>query len=84
MIKFREITKKEIVADLTFFSVSLFLSFSGVFLFDIHHSFYPEHMSFPPREFIFNSPIPYVVGILGGGIIGFFLFKLLAFAFRRR
>jgi len=33
------ITKEEIIADIIFLSISAFISFLIVFLFDIHHSF---------------------------------------------
>ena len=75
------ISRHEIIADAAYFLISALVSLLAVFLFDFHHFFYPQaRMASPER--IFDSPLPYVVGVLFGGIFGLFLTKLLFMAFR--
>jgi hypothetical protein len=74
------ISKHELIADVLYFSLSAFVSFIAVFIFDIHHSFYPGNTIYPPK-FIFDSINPYIIGILFGGFLGFFLLKVLFWAF---
>jgi hypothetical protein len=80
IIKRPPISKHELIADALYFFLSAFLSFLAVFVFDIHHSFYPGNHLYPPT-FIFTSVNPYIFGILFGGFIGFFLLKIMFWAF---
>lgn len=74
-----KITKEELLADVIYFSLSAFISFLIVFLFDIHHSFY----SWPIKlKFIFNSAHPYLFFVPIGSILGFFIIKVLIFGIK--
>lgn len=81
MLRKSKITREELIADAIFFSISLLVSLLAVFLFDIHHSFYewPFTMSF-----IFDTPYPYVFFVPLGGMVGFFLIKLLLIGIREK
>jgi len=81
MIKRPRISKEELIADGIFFLVAMIISAIAIFIFDIHWSFYPGNEIFPPNKRIFTGFDPYIVGIPIGGIIGFIILKLLAFAF---
>jgi hypothetical protein len=81
MLKRSTISKEEIVADIIYFFVSALVSFIAIFVFDIHWNFYPGGTSFPPEKHIFQTYDPYYYGVLGGAIVGFFILKLVAFAF---
>jgi len=73
------ITKEEIIADVIFLSVSAFVSFLIVFLFDIHRTFYEWPMTL---KFIFKTPHPYFLFVPIGTIIGFFIIKLILLGFK--
>lgn len=77
--KFRKthITKNEIIADLIFFFVPAMIALIAIYIFDIHWNFYPGGSLFPPAKYIFNDGWIYVSGALIGGIVGFFLIKLI-------
>jgi hypothetical protein len=81
MFKRPKISKEEMVADAIYISVSMLVSALAIFIFDIHQSFYPGQSILPPSRFIFQSMTPYLIGIPIGGIIGFFILKLVSFAF---
>ena len=70
------VTRNEIVADLIFFFVPAFIALVALYVFDIHWNFYPGGSLFPPTKFIFTDPWVYVGGSLLGGLVGFFLIKL--------
>ncbi|MBU4267206.1 MAG: hypothetical protein KKE96_08285 [Candidatus Altiarchaeota archaeon] len=74
------ITREELIADAIFLFISAFISFTIVFLFDIHRSFY----SWPifPLRFIFKTYQPYVLFTLIGTILLFFIIKLLIFGIK--
>lgn len=76
-----KISKEEIIADLIFIIVGALVSFILIFIFDIHWSFYPGETIFPPSRNVFLSPEPYYYGIPIGAIIGFFILKLVSYAF---
>ena len=82
--KFRKqkITKDEIIADIIFLLVPAFISFCIIFIFDIHHSLY----GFPifPLKFVFQTKIPYLIGIPAGALLGFFLIKVLIFGIKEQ
>lgn len=69
------VSKEEIIADLIFFLVPAIIILVIIFLFDIHQSFYQA--PYYPFKFLLNDPWIYVGGTFLGGIIGFFLVKLL-------
>jgi hypothetical protein len=73
------ITKEELIADVIFLSVSAFICFLLVFLFDIHHSFYHWPIKI---EFIFTNPYPYLIFVPAGTFAGFFVIKLLLFGLK--
>jgi len=75
------VTKNELIADIIFFAVPAIISLAAVFIFDIHHSFYPENELWP-LDRIFLTYDPYWMGALGGGVAGFFLIKLLLFGLK--
>ena len=75
-----KITKNELVADTLFIAISGFVSFALVFIFDIHHSFYPGNSILAPK-FIFTNYTPYIIGILLGSLAGFFVLKILVYGF---
>ncbi|MFA6530593.1 MAG: hypothetical protein WCT31_02595 [Candidatus Micrarchaeia archaeon] len=81
MIKRPKISKHEIIADLIFIFIGMFVAFTAIFIFDIHWSFYPGNTIFPPNKHIFQTPTPYLIGIPLGGLIGFIVIKLLFYAF---
>jgi len=80
-IRKNRVTKNEIIADLIFFIVPAIISLVAVFIFDIHHSFYPENELWP-LDRIFLTYDPYWMGALLGGVIGFFLIKLFLFGLK--
>lgn len=73
----------ELLADVMYFTISALVSLAAVFLFDVHHYFYPSSRVANPAP-IFDSALPYAVGVLAGGVLGLFLFKALFFAFREQ
>ena len=75
------VSKEELIADLIYFFIALLVSAIAIYAFDIHWSFYPGGTIFPPNRHIFNDATPYYIGIPIGGIVGFFLLKLIFFAF---
>ena len=75
------ITREELIADAIFILIPAILTLIGLFLFDVHRSFYPGHEPF--KEFIFQSWEPYLLGGLLGGILGFWLIKLFLFALHK-
>jgi len=81
MIKRPKISKHEIIADIIFIIVGMFVAFLAVLIFDYHWSFYPGETIFPPSKHIFKTPTPYYVAIPLGGLIGFLVLKLLFYAF---
>ena len=83
IIKFRGfgITKNELIADIIFLIIAFVISLAIFFIFDIHWSFYPGNTIFPPNKYIFKEHTVYYAGIPLGGIVGFFLLKVLFFAF---
>ena len=81
MIKLKRISKDELIADMVFLLVAMTISGIVIFIFDIHWSFYPGNQIFPPSKYIFTDATPYYVGIPAGGIVGFIIFKVLAYAF---
>jgi hypothetical protein len=80
MLKRPKISKHELVADLIFLLVSMFVTFIAIFIFDIHWSFYPQNIGNGIKS-IFQSPTPYLIMVPIGGIVGLFVFKLIFFAF---
>lgn len=82
MIKRPRISKEEIIADILYLLVAMAISGLALYIFDIHWSFYPGNSIFPPNKHIFQEPTVYYTGIPLGGIVGFFLLKILFFAFR--
>ena len=80
-LKELRIGKNELIADVVFLGVAMILSAIALFIFDIHWSFYPGNDILPPSKHIFTNLTPYYIGIPLGGIIGFFLIKILAWAF---
>lgn len=74
------VSREEIMADIIFFFVPAFLSFLAIFFFDIHQSFYQP--PYYPFTFLLNDHWIYLGGTLLGGLIGFFLIKLLSFGLR--
>jgi hypothetical protein len=73
------ITKNELIADMIFFFVPAFLAFVALYIFDIHWNFYPGGSLFPPTKHVFSDGWIFVSGTLFGGIVGFFLLKLMVF-----
>jgi len=71
------VTKNELVADLIFFAVPAIVALIALYVFDIHWNFYPGGSLFPPTKHIFTDGWIYVSGSLLGGVIGFFIIKLL-------
>jgi hypothetical protein len=80
-IRRSRVTKNELIADIIFFTVPAIIALIAVFIFDIHHSFYPENY-LSPVERIFLTYDPYWIGTLLGGVAGFFLIKLLLFGLK--
>ncbi|MBI5046754.1 hypothetical protein HZC07_03410 [Candidatus Micrarchaeota archaeon] len=78
-VKKLRIGKNEIIADAIFLIVAMLLSFIALFIFDIHWSFYPGNTIFPPNKYIFTDNNIFYYGTLAGGIVGFFILKLLAY-----
>ncbi|VVC03796.1 Uncharacterised protein [Candidatus Bilamarchaeum dharawalense] len=81
MIKRPKISKEEIIADGIYLFVGALAAFIAIFIFDIHWSFYPGETILPPSRHIFQTLDPYYFGIPLGAIIGFFVLKLVYFAF---
>src|SRR3989338_1357250 len=81
MIKRPRISKEEIIADILYLFVAMLVSAIAIYVFDIHWSFYPGETIFPPSKNIFKDPIVYYIGVPVGGILGFFILKLIFFAF---
>ena len=81
MIKRPKISRHELIADLIFLFVSMLISGIAILIFDYHWSFYPGETIFPPSKHIFPTLTPYYIGIPAGAIVGFFIIKLLYFAF---
>jgi hypothetical protein len=81
MIRRPKISKDEIIADSIYFFVGALISFIAIFIFDIHWSFYPNETILPPSRHVFQTATPYYVGIPIGAVVGFFILKVLAFAF---
>ncbi len=73
--------KHELRADLIFVVISSFLSTLIVFLFDIHQSFFPGASWLPPSKYLFSDPLPYYILVPFGTLLGFFIFKILFFAY---
>jgi hypothetical protein len=74
----KKVDVEEITDDIIYFSLSAFLALLATFIFDVHHSFYSN--SIFPLKFIFNSPEPYLIAALGGGILGLIWIKVFLFA----
>jgi len=81
MIKRPRISKDELIADALYLIVSLFVSALALYIFDIHQSFYPGQSVLPPSKYVFTTLTPFLVGVPIGGIIGFFILKIISFAF---
>lgn len=81
MIKRPKISKEELIADLVYILIGAFVALIAIYIFDIHWSFYPGETIFPPSKHIFQTQDPYYFGIPIGAIVGFFILKLLSFAF---
>jgi len=77
----RKVSKHELVGDAVILLVAVLVSAVLVFVFDIHWSFYPGEEILPPSRKVFTTWEPYILGILVGGILGFFIIKLLFYAF---
>ncbi|HLC68551.1 MAG TPA: hypothetical protein VJH24_01825 [Candidatus Bilamarchaeaceae archaeon] len=75
------IDKGEIAADLLYFFIAMLVSAILIFLFDAHWSFYPGETVYPPSKRVFGDLVPYYVGVPLGGLLGFFILKLIFFAF---
>ncbi len=71
------VTRNEIIADIIFFAVPALIALLALYVFDIHWNFYPGGSLFPPTKYIFTDPWIYVGGTLFGGLVGFFLIKLI-------
>jgi hypothetical protein len=70
------VTRNEIIADLIFFAVPAIIALISLYIFDIHWNFYPGGSLFPPTKYIFTDNWIFVSGTLIGGLVGFFLIKL--------
>ncbi|MFH1520147.1 MAG: hypothetical protein ABID61_00735 [Candidatus Micrarchaeota archaeon] len=81
MIKRPKISKEELIADLIYILIGAIVAFIAIFIFDIHWSFYPGETVLPPSRHVFQTHDPYYFGIPIGAIVGFFILKLLSFAF---
>ncbi len=81
MISRPKISKEEIIADALYLLVAMAISGIAIFIFDIHWSFYPGETVLPPSRHIFETALPYFVGIPIGGIVGFLFLKIVFFAF---
>ncbi len=81
MIKRPRISKEELIADIVFLFVAMLISGIAIFIFDIHWSFYPGNEIIPPSKRVFTDLTPYYFGVPAGGIVGFVIIKLLAYAF---
>ena len=81
MINRPRISREELIADALYLIVSLLVSALALYIFDIHQSFYPGQSVLPPSRYVFNTVTPFLVGIPIGGIIGFFILKIVSFAF---
>ena len=77
------VTKQELVADVIFILVALVLSLILMFIFDIHWSLYPENTLIPPSKWVGIKTSTYLIGTLGGAIVGFILIKLLLMGVRK-
>lgn len=78
IIKFRgSISSREIIADIIFLLVSAIISFLAIVIFNIHWSFYPGNVLFPPSKTVGISSNIYIIGTLAGSLAGFFIIKLL-------
>ncbi len=71
------VTRNEIIADIIFFAVPAVIALMALYVFDIHWNFYPGGSIFPPTKYIFTDSWIYVSGALIGGLVGFFLIKLI-------
>jgi len=70
------VTRNELVADLIFFIVPALIALIALYVFDIHWNFYPGGSLWPPTKHVFTDGWIFVSGSLLGGIVGFFLIKL--------
>ncbi len=80
MIKRPLISKEEIIADVVYVLVGMIVSALALLIFDMHWNFYGD-LNFPFEKRVFTSMTPYYIGVPLGGIVGFFILKLLFFAF---
>jgi hypothetical protein len=74
-----EVTKDELRGDVIFIAISALVSFLVVLFFDLHHGFYDWPLE---MVFIFDSPMPYLMFIGIGTVIGFFILKLLVYGLK--
>lgn len=74
-----KVTRDELVGDMIFLAVSALVSFLAVLFFDLHHGFYEWPLKL---VFIFDSPMPYVMFVGLGTILGFFILKMLVYGLK--
>ncbi len=74
-----KVTRDELVGDVIFLAVSALVSFMAVLFFDLHHGFYDWPLEI---VFIFDSPMPYLMFVGLGTIIGFLILKLLVYGLK--
>jgi hypothetical protein len=73
------VTRDELVGDVIFLAISAFVSFLVVLFFDLHHGFYEWPLEI---VFIFDSPMPYLMFVGMGTILGFFILKILVYGLK--
>jgi len=76
----KPISRNEVIRYAVYFLISAMFSFLAVFLFDMQLFFHPSgEFTLPTR--MFDSPLPYAVGVLAGGLVGLVTMKVLFWAF---
>jgi hypothetical protein len=79
---FRKPDKHELMADFLYALIAATVSLLAIFVFDIHWSLYPGETFFPPSRRVFEGDLSvYYMGVPAGTLVGFFLLKLVFFAF---
>lgn len=79
---FRRPDRHELIADALYILIAAIVSMLAIFVFDIHWSLYPGETIFPPSRRVFGGDLTtYFIGVPAGALVGFFLLKLIFFAF---
>lgn len=79
---FRRPSSHELAADFLYILTAMVVSLLAIYVFDIHWSLYPGETIFPPSRRVFAEDLtPYYIGVPAGGLVGFFILKLIFFAF---